>query len=142
MIIICSEFSTQGYQLIWKADELLPGKKSIREGRGSHYLHLLLDVHKSIVTALGVYQTLLPLGSSKQMNSKGRSNKKKGRLLNIKRTATRWRGKQKNMHNKPKNTNLHYETKSKHVWQHWRNRYVGFQINLTLLVPRMQRDNF
>lgn len=75
----------------------MPGKRSIRKGRGPHCLHLLLDVHKSIVTVLGLYQTL-PLGSSEQMDSKSRSNKKKGRLLNIKSTATRWRGKQRNMH--------------------------------------------
>lgn len=54
----------------------MPGKGSIRKERGPHYLHLLLDVHKSIVTAPGVYQTLT-LGPSKQMDSKSRSNKKK-----------------------------------------------------------------
>lgn len=59
-----------------KAEELMPGKRSVRKGRGHRCLHLLLDVHKSIVTALGVYHTL-PLGSSEQMDSKSRSNKKK-----------------------------------------------------------------
>lgn len=58
MIIIGSEFSSQGYQLIWKIKEFIQGKGSIREERGLQYLHLPCSAHKNIVTAPGVCQSL------------------------------------------------------------------------------------